>query len=135
MHWFSRPGKDSFPTCVTAMAFQDENTLLVALGSSKCTAREWKLDLMERGSSGSIWSVDLVSGRSNCLAAGLAFPYGIVVTPNGRIVVAEAWRHRLLDLGANQPEVLLANLPGYPARIAGTRKAGSRSRCSRPGAR
>ncbi len=38
----------------------------------------------------------------------------------GRLIVAESWRHRLIGIpaGGGEPVPLLTQLPGYPARLA-----------------
>lgn len=107
--------------CPTAFAFEDAGTLLVCQGSAVHRASEWVVDLMGKNASGSVWRVDLASGRASKLAGELAFPYGVLPdAPGGGIAVAESWRHRLLrikpDGGAVEP--VLTKLPGYPARLA-----------------
>jgi hypothetical protein len=106
--------------CATAAAFAGPDTLIVANGSDRVTAADWKRDLMAKGASGSVWRVDLGSGRAERIAAGLAFSSGLAVMPDGGIAVSEAWRHRVLafDGSGPQPRVLLEDLPAYPGRIA-----------------
>lgn len=106
--------------CPTAALFADPETLIVAVGSEEHARTEWKRDLMALGQSGSVWRVDLGSGSEDCLARGMGFPYGLAADGDG-IVVSEAWRHRLVRLGksgAGAVSPVLANLPGYPARLA-----------------
>jgi hypothetical protein len=53
----------------------------------------------------------------------MAFPYGLVIdAQNGRVIVSEAWRHRLVSIPiqGGTPKPVLAKLAGYPARL--TRK-------------
>ncbi|MEI9402558.1 strictosidine synthase [Mesorhizobium sp. Cs1330R2N1] len=113
-------------TCPTAAAFVDENTLLVANGSADNNAADWKRDLMERRSSGSVVKLDLANGKSELLADGLAFPAGIARGPNNCVLISEAWKHRVVSLEARsvQPAVVLSNLPGYPSRIEPARSGG-----------
>jgi hypothetical protein len=103
--------------CPTAVRFIDADTMIVCLGSRENDPTEWKRDLLNGNASGSVWRVDLRDGRSACLADQLAWPNGIVATGQERVVVAESWRHRLLDLSGGRCFPLLAELPGYPARI------------------
>jgi hypothetical protein len=107
-------------TCVTALAFADPHTLLVCQGSAKHPADKWKHDLMDLGANGSVWRVDLASGRATCVADRLAFPFGVMAVSGGGMLVTESWRHRVIRLGAagGAPEIMLADLPAYPARIA-----------------
>ena len=109
--------------CPTALAFDGVNDLYICNGSDTHSASAWAADLMQKNSSGSLWHVSLDSGERRCLAKNLAFPYGLVVdAPNGRVVVSEAWRHRLVSIPVQggTPRPVLAKLAGYPARI--TRK-------------
>jgi hypothetical protein len=105
--------------CPTALAFAGPTTLLVCQGSTRCRASDWVVDLMRKNSAGSLWRVDLVAGQASCLAGDLAFPYGLLVEPGGRAIVAESWRHRLLAVPADggPPQPVLGKLPGYPARL------------------
>jgi hypothetical protein len=114
--------------CPTALAFADPKTLLVAHGSAAHGPADWVVDLMAKGASGSVWRIDLESGEQTCLARGLAWPYGLLPDPAGRLVVAESWRHRLLTLPTEPgaaPEVVLAKLPGYPARLSAAAGGGA----------
>ena len=106
-------------SCPTALAFVDEQTLVVAQGSRRNKPSDWALDLMQKTASGAVWRVDLATDTATCLADNLAFPYGLLVRDQGReIIVSEAWRHRLLQLGNGVPKPILSKLPGYPARLA-----------------
>jgi hypothetical protein len=106
-------------SCPTALCFQDPDTLLVANGSAVATAADWKRDLMNLGSSGSLWRLSLASGEARPLAEGLAFPAGIALDNAGAIYVSEAWRHRIFRLGPDgQRREVLDQLPAYPGRIA-----------------
>jgi hypothetical protein len=106
--------------CITALTFLDSNTLLLANGSQKVGAGEWRRDLMEKGHSGIVWKLDLRTGQMERLAAGLAWPAGIGANGSHRIYVTETWRHRILsiDLKSGGITTALDHLPAYPARIA-----------------
>jgi hypothetical protein len=104
--------------CPVALAFADPDTVLLCLGSADCTPEDWKRDLMSRGSSGSVWRVDLASGNTTCLGDKMGFPLGVALR-DGRVVVAESWRHQLVAFDANgKRSVLIDDLPGYPARLS-----------------
>jgi hypothetical protein len=111
------------------MIFLDNDTLCVCVGSSENPPSEWKRDLMQRNASGSVWQIQLASGRSRMIAAGLAFPNGLMSTGvRGALVVSESWRHRLITVSADSKqaaEPVLANLPGYPARLAASANHGA----------
>lgn len=105
--------------CPTALLFDGDAALLLCLGSRRNAPCAWKRDLMQRGSDGSVWRVPLDGGEAKCLADGLAYPNGLLKTAEGRLVVSESWRNRLVEIkpGKN-PEPVLSDLPGYPARLA-----------------
>jgi hypothetical protein len=103
-----------------AARFENAQTLLLALGSRKYPPSAWKRDLMEGNASGSVWRIDLSSGKSKLLCDHMAFPYGIDLASGGAILVSESWRHRIVDLSSEQPRVVVDDLPFYPARIAST---------------
>ncbi len=107
--------------CPTALAFAGAGILLVCQGSSFHRPSDWVVDLMSKNASGSVWRVDLASGRRDHLAGDLAFPYGVLPdAPGGGMVVVESWRHRLVRLQPEDStiEPVLTKLPGYPARLA-----------------
>ncbi len=116
------PPLDGF-NCPTTLAFDGAEDLYICNGSDTHSANEWAADLMLKNSGGSLWHVSLASGERRCLAKNLSFPYGLVVdASNGRVIVSEAWRHRLVSIPVQggMPKPVLAKLAGYPARI--TRK-------------
>lgn len=108
------------PACTTALAFRSEDELIVAQGSASRPVSEWKRDLMERGATGSVWSVDLARASEKRLADNLAWPAGIAPQAEGGIVISESWRHRLLRIEPSGAKAtVLGDLPGYPARLHG----------------
>lgn len=113
-------------TCVTALTFLDSNTVLVANGAASLPANAWRRDLMQKGASGSIWRLDLKSGKLELIRDSLAWPAGIATTGSNRIYITEAWRHRVLavDLATRSTVPVLDHLPAYPARIAPAFNAG-----------
>ncbi len=112
--------------CVTALTFLDSDTLLAANGSATLGTAGWRRDLMQEGSSGSIWKIHLAAGKVECVKSDLAWPAGVATTGSTRIFVSEAWRHRVIsiDLANGRVENVLEHLPAYPARIAPAIDAG-----------
>lgn len=113
--------------CPTAALFLDEDTLVVSIGSTGFPAGQWSRDLLHHGRSGSVLRIDIANGDAVELAAGLRFPSGLCLSDGGGIVVAEAWRHRLIALDADRasgPRELLGGLPAYPGRIARSASGG-----------
>lgn len=115
--------------CPTALLFLDRGTLIVCQGSADVPPAQWARDLMQHGASGSVWRIDLAEGKHTCLGRGLAFPYGVMADPAGPgLIVAESWRHRLVRLSADGSAAarpVLANLPGYPARLSPAASGGA----------
>jgi Strictosidine synthase len=106
--------------CPTAMCF-DGGDLFVCNGSTEYASQDWMRDLMQKGSTGSVWRINVASGERVCIAKGLGFANGVVVDlAKSRIVISESWKHRLLHVplkGGNLATVL-PRLPGYPSRIS-----------------
>lgn len=113
-------GPDKCRNAVAA-SFSD-GRLFVCEGSDRHLPAQWALSLMERGhygpGRGTVWEA-VGGGGWNCIAGGLHYPNGLTVMEDGTIVVSEAWNHRLIALdGKGGCAPLLADLPGYPSRIA-----------------
>lgn len=103
--------------CVTALSFTASGDLLVANGSTRHRPSDWRGDLMEKGATGSLWSIK-PNGESKRLADGLAWPSG-VVEDGSDIVASEAWARRVIRIGGGgATKVLMSNIPGYPGRLA-----------------
>jgi hypothetical protein len=113
----------------TAGLFIDADTLIVANGAEGRTAADWKRDLMERGTTGSLWLVNLSTPGATAkrLGENLAFPTGLAHAADGRLYVSEAWRHRILAVekeAISAPQLVVSDLPAYPGRIVPARDGG-----------
>lgn len=105
--------------CPTAMLAMDDDHLVVAEGSTHHSALQWKHDLLKRGTSGSVWSIDLKGVRATRLAGGLGFPNGLGLYRDGSLVISEAWKHQLVKISPDgRRSIVVEDLPGYPSRIA-----------------
>jgi len=105
--------------CPTALAFEAADTLLIANGSASNPPSRWKSDLLDGGASGTVVRLDLGTRRVTRLAAGLAYPLGLLPLGDGGVLVAESWRHRLVRIdAAGKLSQVLENLPAYPGRLA-----------------
>ena len=106
--------------CPTALLFLTPDELVIAEGSARQRVRDWKFDLMQHGATGSVTLADLGKGGGARIAAGLAWPSGLVIAADGSIAVSESWRHRIILCGRNggKPRSVFEDLPGYPGRIA-----------------
>jgi hypothetical protein len=91
--------------------------LIVSQGSARQPYENWCHDLMERGSTGSVFKLDLASGSAKEVKGSMQFAFGALAVGDD-IWVSETWKHRLVRLGANgSSNVLVDWLPGYPCRI------------------
>lgn len=118
---------DTPASCITALAWLSATALAVAVGAAGRGVTDWRRDLMEGGRTGSVWRVESGTGEVRCLARELAWPGGLALTPGDRLIVSEAWRHRLLEIDARKAGtsvVLLADLPAYPGRISAAEGGG-----------
>ena len=115
--------------CVNALTWDGEDALLFTDGSRQHGPAQWSRDLMTLGQSGRAGRWWLAAGKADLLAQGLAYAYGVLPAAHG-VLLAESWRHRVLLRGAGAGtsagtgggtgggEPLLAELPGYPSRMA-----------------
>ena len=107
--------------CVNALAWDGEEALLFTDGSRQHGPAQWSRDLMTLGRSGRAGRWSLPAGQAELLAQGLAYAYGVLPAAHGALV-AESWRHRVLlrstSSNTSGSEPLLAELPGYPSRMA-----------------
>jgi hypothetical protein len=103
---------------VSALAVGPQGTLLATDGSAKESCAHWAHDLMGRGRSGRLLSIDLASRGIRVVASGLHYAFGAIAAGEATLV-SESWRHRLVsiaDNGAVRP--LLDHLPVYPSRLS-----------------
>ena len=109
---------------VNALAFDGANELLFSDGSARRGPAQWAYDLMEHGRSGRVARWRFAGGSApELLAGGQHHAFGVL--PLGAAVLhSESWRHRIIRTGANGREVLLAELPGYPSRMAAASDGG-----------
>ncbi|MGB3867092.1 MAG: hypothetical protein WBA29_15870, partial [Xanthobacteraceae bacterium] len=77
----------------------------------------WAHDLMSRGHTGRLLTVDVAARQVRVRASGLHYAFGVAASAQGPIV-SESWRHRLVSVGANGAgRALLDDLPVYPSRL------------------
>jgi sugar lactone lactonase YvrE len=111
--------------CPTAICAADDGSLYVCDGSADNSPDRWAFDLMEKRRSGRVLRISPGTGSAEVLADRLAYPNGVCLSPDGSLIVTEAWSHRILNIAARgttgvvrrRPETVARNLPGYPARI------------------
>jgi len=101
----------------TGVAIAPDGSLFVTEGSATHPGEAWVKDLMRKGSDGRLVKFDAGSATGRTIVNDLAFPTAVALSPDGRPIVSEAWRHRLLRFNGDKTEVVLDNLPGYPSTI------------------
>ncbi|MFT4151111.1 MAG: hypothetical protein QM656_13015 [Paracoccaceae bacterium] len=112
-------------SCVTALAFDGEGVLWIAIGSTANPFAQWSRDFLEMRRTGRVLRYDPAGQGAKVVADRLAFPFGLLPTPAG-LVVSEAWAKRLIRLdAAGRITVLLDDLPGYPAGLAPASRGGA----------
>jgi hypothetical protein len=113
--------------CVTALLFWDPETLVVASGSQQFSAPDWRSDLMNLGSTGSLWVFNVESRSKKYLVGDLKWPAGLCKL-NDQLLFSEAWNHavNLIEFAAagdfeiKSNQEILSRLPAYPSRIVNT---------------
>jgi hypothetical protein len=106
--------------CPTVLLAESGSSILVANGTSKYPYNEWKRDLMEINSLGSIWRVEISSGQQTKICKDIAFPYGLC-SDGKSLFYSESWKSRImkisLDGSLKEPEEVLSHFPGYVSRF------------------
>ncbi len=111
------------PRHATAVLALPDGSVLACEGARDHAPADWVHDLMGKGASGRLMRLDPGTGRWQVLDEGLAWPAGLCLAPDGSaVLMTEAWRHRLLrypagDIRRETRDVVIPNMPGYPARI------------------
>lgn len=127
---------------VNALSFESDDSLLLSDGSARFGPDDWCRDLMEKGRSGRVgrWRIGAPgeAGTTEVLASRLQHAYGVLSLADavvgvgkaeapGRVIYSESWRHRVMPaLPTHSPgaQALLADLPGYPSRMAPASRGG-----------
>jgi hypothetical protein len=101
---------------VNALHFETDDGLLLSDGSTQNGPADWCRDLMEKGRTGRVarWRS---GGNAELLADRLHYAYGVLAF-DGKVVFSESWRHRLGLATDAGPSPWLAELAGYPSRMA-----------------
>ncbi|WP_374384199.1 hypothetical protein [Dongia sp.] len=110
--------------CVTALAFDGEDVLWIAIGSTLHKYTDWSRDFLELRRAGQVLRFDIGTGTMKLVAAKLGHPKGILPAGDG-VIVSESWAKHLIRIdGAGRISQLMEDLPGYPAGIAPSSSGG-----------
>ncbi|MFT3803944.1 MAG: SMP-30/gluconolactonase/LRE family protein [Burkholderiaceae bacterium] len=127
--WLTKAG-DASLNCLTAVAVAPDGAIVLANGSSRHAAADWLWDLMENNACGRIVVCDAGLGDARVLFDRLAWPHGVAFSADGRSLwFSESWTHRVSrtpwpPTAAGNREIVIGNLPGYPARLRATADGG-----------
>ncbi|MBN9887148.1 SMP-30/gluconolactonase/LRE family protein [Salipiger abyssi] len=112
--------------CVTALATDAGGEVFLTDGSQTVGPQDWLRDLMQKHrGSGRVIACDSGLCQPRVLHRGLRWPAG-VVADGDRLLVTEAWAHRLLCIARDGSgmQVLQKNFTGYPSRIRAASEGG-----------
>ncbi len=102
---------------VRACAFAKDGTLLIADAGAADGRATGMQDLYNKTGNGQVIKFSEI-GESIVLSEGLRFPYGVVETDAGEVMVCESWSARICQLqNGAASKFVLQDAPGYPARI------------------
>lgn len=107
--------------CVTAIAVLPDGSIAIADGSRHNSPDRWLQDMMEkRAGSGRVVICKADFSAPRVILDGLSWPSGVAAAGGTRLLVAEAWTHRLLTArpDGGGMDVLVKNFAGYPCRIS-----------------
>jgi Adipocyte plasma membrane-associated protein-like, N-terminal/Strictosidine synthase len=109
--------------CPLSVAVALDGTIYLTDGSRGNPPEFWLTDLMQnRPPSGRLIACDQELKQASVRADQLAWPLGVVVSPDdAEVWVAESWAHRLAAYprSGGKERVIARNYSGYPARLAG----------------
>jgi hypothetical protein len=109
---------------INALAPGPKGTLVASDGSASRPCEQWTHDLMERGRSGRVLTLDPAGGQVRTLASGLRYAFGVCAMGDA-VLVSESWRHRLVAVAPDgSRRVVLDNLPVYPSRLSAASSGG-----------
>lgn len=103
---------------INALSPGPGGTLVATDGSTTETYARWVYDLMGRGRTGRVLSLDPAAATIRTIASGLRYAFGACMSGE-TLLVSESWRHRVLAVapdGSQSP--VLDNLPVYPSRLS-----------------
>src|ERR1700692_1075494 len=106
-----------------SVAAVPDGRIFAVEGSTARPPDAWRHDLMEKRQNGRLIACDAALNSATTLLGDLHYPYGLALAPDtGQLWFSESWAHRVSRMplpgnGPAQPQIMLRNLPGYPARL------------------
>jgi hypothetical protein len=108
---------------LTSVTSAPDGRIFAVEGSTGRRPDQWRHDLIEKRSNGRLVACSSALDGAKVLLSDLPYPYGVAVSADGKeLWLTEAWAHRLTRFaltgdGIGPREVVVPNLPGYPARL------------------
>ncbi len=120
MSWLNQV-EDRPLRCLTDVVAAPDGTIFLSEGSARHPPAAWCWDLMEKNHDGRLIACGPGLDGAKVLRRDLPYPHGLAVA-GGRLWWTESWSHRVsraaIEQGAlGATEVMIGNLPGYPARL------------------
>ncbi|MGO8916579.1 MAG: SMP-30/gluconolactonase/LRE family protein [Stellaceae bacterium] len=109
--------------CLTDVVAAADGTIFASEGSRLNATGGWCRDLLQKNRAGSLIVCGPELEAPKVLLRDLAYPQGLAVSADGRFLwLTESWSHRVSRAAINgrslgPPEIVIHNLPGYPARL------------------
>jgi sugar lactone lactonase YvrE len=120
--WLSQV-EDQPLRCLTSVVAAADGTIFASEGSRLNTTENWCRDLMQKNRAGRIVVCGPELDAPKALLRDLQYPQGLAISADGRFLwLTESWSHRVSRAAVNgrslgSPEIVIRNLPGYPARL------------------
>jgi sugar lactone lactonase YvrE len=110
-------------SCLTSVVATPEGAILASDGSLQNEPANWCRDLMEKNRSGRLIACGPGLDAPKVLLRDLHYPHGLALSADGKYLwFTESWAHRVSRAALSgreiaAPEIVIGNLPGYPARL------------------
>jgi len=120
--WLSQ-AEDRPLRCPTGVAAAPDGAIFMTEGSLRHEPAAWAYDLLEKGRDGRLVACGPGLDAPRVLLRDLEYPHGIALSADQRqIWFTESWAHRVHRAQRQgreiaPPDVVIGNLPGYPARL------------------
>jgi sugar lactone lactonase YvrE len=107
--------------CLTSVVAAADGTIFLTDGTTAYQSADWCRDLMAKNHLGRLLACGPGLDSPKVLLRGLSYPNGLSIAA-GDLWFTEAWNHRVSRAtidgrGIKRPQVVMGNLPGYPARL------------------
>jgi sugar lactone lactonase YvrE len=109
--------------CLTAIAPAPDGTIFVSDGSTRHSAQDWRVDLMEGNRLGRIIALGPALSDARVVLRCLNYPAGLAVA-DSHLWFTESFAHQLSRAPITArasiavPHIVIRNMPGYPSRLA-----------------